>query len=124
MFRMPSRRVHLKFDEYLREKGIIYGYTYANTVHDRMDRDVSYWGPDHRDIDWYHGEEGIRDWLKTFQHLAYQETLTDYLRVCLGHLCLDEISSRREYRDEDDLIKRAYRSYIARGFERKYYRSR
>jgi hypothetical protein len=37
---MPNRRVHLKFDEYLREHGIITGYTYADKVHDRMDRDV------------------------------------------------------------------------------------
>jgi len=121
---MPSRRLHLKYDEYLREKGIIYNFTFADKVHDRMDRDVSYWGPDHREIDFYHGEEGIRDWLRTFQHLAYQETLTDYLRVCLGHLCLDDIASRGEWVDEDDMIKRAYRSFIARGYHRKYFRRR
>jgi len=51
-----------------------------------MDRDVTYWGPEHRDIDYYHQEEGIREWLKGFQHLAYQETLIDYLRVAMGHL--------------------------------------
>lgn len=83
---MPSRRVHLKFDEYLKDHGVIHGYTYADTVHDRMDRDVTYWGPEHREIDFYHQEEGIREWLKGFQHLAYQETLTNYLRVAIGHL--------------------------------------
>jgi len=76
---MPSRRLHLKFDEYLKDRGIIHGYAYANTVHDRMDRDASFWGPDHRHIDFFHAEEGIRDWLSSFQHLAYQETLTDIL---------------------------------------------
>ena len=121
---MPSRRLHLRFDEYLKQKGVIYGYTYANTVHSRMDRDASYWGPDHREIDFFHGEEGIREWLSTFQHLAYQETLTDYLRVCLGHLCLDEIHKRGKWRNEDDLIKRAYLSFVARGYHRKYYRTR
>lgn len=114
----------MKFDEYLKEHGIIHGYTYANSVHNRMDRDLTYWGPEHREIDFYHSEEGIREWLKTFQHLAYQETLTDYLRVCLGHLCLDDIASRGEWIDEYDLIKRAYRSFIARGFDRKFYRER
>jgi hypothetical protein len=87
-----------------------------------MDRDANYWGLNHREIDFYHGEKGIREWLNTFQHLAYQETLTDYLRVCLGHLCLDDIASRREYCDEDDLLIRAYRSFIARGYHRKFYR--
>ena len=73
--RITSIRIHLKFDEHLQEKGVNYGYTYTNTVYDRMDRDVSYWGADHRDIDWHHDEEGIRDWLRTFQHLAYRKRL-------------------------------------------------
>jgi hypothetical protein len=121
---MPSRGRHLKFDEYLKEKGIISNDVYTNKVHSRMDRDVNYWGLRHREIDFFNGEEGIREWLRTFQHLAYQETLTDYLRVCLGHLCLDDIASRREYFDENDLINRAYRSFIARGYHRKFYRRR
>jgi len=75
---MPLRNIHLKFDEYLKNRGVIHGYTFADTVHDRMDRDVTYWGPEHRDIDFYHQEEGIREWLKGFQHLAYQE-------LCLLH---------------------------------------
>jgi len=121
---MPSRRLHLIFDEYLKDRGIINGYTYANTVHDRMDRDASFWGPDHRYIDFYHAEEGIRDWLSSFQHLAYQETLTDYLRVCLGHMCLDIVHSKGEWYDEYDLMKRACRSFIGRGYNRKYFRRR
>lgn len=121
---LPSRRVHLQFDEYLKDHGVIHGYTNANIVHDRMDRDVTYWGSAHRDLDFYHDEEGIREWLKGFQHLAYQETLTDYLRVAMGHLVLDEIERRGEWRDEEDLIQRAYRSFIARRFNRKYYRER
>ena len=119
---MPVRRVHLKFDEYLKEHGVINGYTYANTVHDRMDRDVTVWGPDHREIDFYHSEMGIRDWLRGFSHLAYQETLTDYLRVTMGHLVLDDMTSRYEYSDEYELMKSAYRSFIQRGFHRKFFR--
>ena len=68
--------------------------------------------------------QGIRNWLSGFEHLAYQETLTDYLRVALGHVVIDEIERRGEYYDEDDLVKRAYRSFVARGFNRKYYRRR
>jgi len=121
---LPSRRIHLKFDEYLKDRGIICGYTYADIVHDRMDRGLTIWGPVHRYVDFYHSEEGIRSWLSRFQHLAYQETLTDYLRIALGHLVLDDIDSRGDWRDEEDLIKRAYRSFIARGYHRKFYRRR
>jgi len=121
---MPSRRVHLKFDEYLKEHGVIHGYTYANTVHKRMDKDIIVWGPEHRDIDFYHSEEGIREWLKGFSHLAYQETLTDYLRVAMGHSVLDDMASRYEYEDEYELMKSAYRSFIQRGFHKKYFKER
>ena len=124
---MPDRRLHLKFDEYLRNKGIIHGYTYGYMVHDRMDRNahkIGHWK--HREWDYYHSEEGIRDWLGRWEHLAYQETLTDYIRIALGHIVLDEIWSRRgyEFESEDELIKSAYRSFIARGYHRKFYRSR
>jgi len=121
---MPNRRIHLKFDKYLKDRGIITDDLDANSVHDRMDRDLIYWGPEHREIDFYHSEEGIREWSKIFQHLSYQETLTDYLRVGLGHLCLDDVESRREWINEKELITRAYRSFIARGYHRKFYRTR
>ncbi len=121
---MPSRRVHLKFDEYLKKHGIIHGYTYASTVHDRMDRGIIVWGSEHREIDFYHSEEGIREWLRGFSHLAYQETLTDYLRVAMGHLVLDDMASRSPRKNEEELIKSAYRSFIQRGFQRKYFKER
>lgn len=121
---MPSRRVHLKFDEYLKEHGVIHGYTYADSVHKRMDKDLVVWGPEHRDIDFYHSEEGIREWLKGFSHLAYQETLTDYLRVAMGHSALDDMASRYEYKDEYELMKSAYRSFIQREFHKKYFKER
>jgi hypothetical protein len=113
---LPSRRTHVKFDEYLKEHGIICSYTYADMVHDRMDRDArkhGHWR--HQELDYYHEEEGIRTWLRKWSHLAYQETLTDYLRVALGHLVLDDMKRRYEYPNEDELIKSAYRSFIQRG---------
>jgi len=121
---MPSRRVHLKFDEYLKEHGVIHGYTYADSVHRRMDKDLVVWGSEHREIDFYHSEEGIREWLKGFSHLAYQETLTDYLRVAMGHLVLDDMASRYEYKNEYELMKSAYRSFIQRGFHRRYFKEK
>ena len=82
------------------------------------------WGSDHRWVDFYHSEDGIREWLRGFQHLASQETLTDYLRVSMSHLVLDDIESRGEWEDEDNLIKRAYRSFMARGYHGKFYREK
>jgi len=112
----------LEFDEYLKDHGIIQGYTYADSVHDRMDRGIIVWGSEHREIDFYHSEEGIREWMRGFSHLAYQETLTDYLRVALGHLALDSMASRYEFENDYELMKSAYRSFIQRGYHRKYFR--
>jgi len=119
---LPNKRVHLEFDEYLKDHGIIRSYTYADSVHDRMDRGIIVWGSEHRDIDFYHSEEGIREWLRGFSHLAYQETLTDYLRVALGHLALDAMASRYEFDNEYELMKSAYRSFIQRGYPGKFFR--
>lgn len=119
---MPSKTIHLRFDEYLKEHGIIHGYANADTVHDRMDRNLAVWGPDRREMDFYHSEEGIREWLGKFSHFAYQETLTDYLRVAMGHLVLDDMASRLPEKNTEELIKSAYRSFIQRGYHRKYFK--
>jgi hypothetical protein len=112
------------FDKYLIDHGVVYDRDFSK-VHDRMDRLVTEYGSAHRMLDEYHTEEGIRYlWLKRWQHLAYQETLTDYLRVALGHLVLDDMTSRHEHENEDELIKSAYRSFIQRGFHRKFFREK
>jgi hypothetical protein len=88
-----------------------------------MDRDLQKHGHwNHRYEDYYHDLNGIRAWIKKWSHLGYQETLTDFVRVALGHLVLDEIQSEGNWEDEDDLIKRAYRSFVMRGFDRCYFR--
>jgi hypothetical protein len=94
----------LKFDEYLKSHGIIFDYTFAETVHMRMDKGTKKFGADHRTIDFYHSEEGIREWLKGMTQNAYQDTLTDYLRVALGHLVLDYIASRFPQLSEEELM--------------------
>lgn len=76
---MPSRRVHLKFDEYLIDHGIVSDRDYS-IVHDRMDRDIQIHGHwNHRYEDYYHDINGIRDWIRKWCHLGYQETLSDYV---------------------------------------------
>jgi len=121
---MPSRSVHLLFDDYLKERGILYEDSYGDSVHDRMDRDLQIHGHwNHRYEDYYHDPKGIREWISGWAHLGYQETLTDYVRIAYGHLVLDEIESRGEWYDVNNLLQRAYRSYVARGFHRKFYRN-
>lgn len=120
---LPTRRVHLKFDEYLREHRVICENTKTNAVHERMDRDLQTYGHwNHRYVDYYHDIDGIRTWVKKWCHLGYPETLTDFVRVALGHLVLDEIQSEDKWKDEDDLIKRAYKSFVMRSFDRCYFK--
>lgn len=119
---MPSRRTHLSFDNYLVEHEVIPDTDSADTVHDRIDAGLTKYGPDHRFIDFYHSEEGLRSWLRSMTGIAYQETLTKYLRIGLGHLALDDISSRNPEMDEDELIKSAYRSFSQKGFGRSYFK--
>jgi len=120
---LPTKILHLKFDDYLIEHGVVSDRNYS-IVHDRMDRDVQYFGKFHRELGGYHREKGIRDWLRSWCHLAYQKTLTDYLRVALGHLVLDEMWSKYKYEDEYELIKSAYRSYAQKGFYWSFFKER
>ena len=120
---MPTRRVHLKFDEYLREHGVIREDTKADAVHNRMDKDLQVHGHwNHQYEDYYHDINGIRDWIRKWSHLGYQDTLTDYVRVALGHLVLDEMWSKYEFESEEELMKTAYRSYAQRGFGKCYFK--
>lgn len=120
---LPTRRVHLKFDECLREHGVIREDADTDAVHNRMDKDLQVYGHwNHQYEDYYHDVNGIRDWIGKWSHLGYQDTLTDYVRVALGHLVLDEMWSKYKFDSEEDLMKTAYRSYVQRGFGRCYFK--
>ena len=120
---MPSKKLHLQFDEYLRDRGVLCEETNTESVHGRMDRDVQVYGHwNHQYEDYYHDIKGVRSWIKKWSHLGSQDTKTDFVRVALGHLVLDDIWSRNDWEDEHDLMKRAYRSFVARGFERSYFK--
>lgn len=119
---MPCRETHLKFDQYLIDHGIVYSRDFSN-IHDRKDRDLQIYGHwNHRDADYYHDITGIREWIRSWSHLAYQETLTDYVRIALGHLVLDELWSNYDYDDDYELMKSAYMSFIKRGFARCFFK--
>jgi hypothetical protein len=120
---MPDKRVHLKFDEKLKEKEIIYDDTDGFTVHDRMDREASYHGHwQHKEIDYYHDIVGIRDWIRKTCTNASQETSTDYVRICYGHWVLDDMEKRHPDKNEDDLINLAYRVFKQEKYDKTFYK--
>jgi len=116
----------MRFDERLKEDGIVCVDTNTGKVHDRIDRDAKKFGAEHRDLSDYHNEEGIRWWINKWSHLASQDTKTDYLRIALGHLTLDKVASNPKNRNksEEDLIKTASLTYKRKGYHRKYQRKK
>jgi hypothetical protein len=132
---MPPRKNHLEFDERLRKNNVICDDTYGDTVHARMDKHVKTYGADHRELDYFHSDTGIRDFIHNIVNslgTIYQSTATDYVRIAYGHLCLDYMASklRRKYDcDYEDLnwrqvYTRTWRYFKYRGFHRTLYRER
>ncbi|GEM_PF-1073769 len=132
---MPSRKRHLEFDEYLRKKGVIYADTDGNSVHARMDRGSKIYADAHRDLDYFHSDSGIRDYVDQIMNsigTIYHETATDYVRIAYGHRCLDYMASKlkRQYGctynelDWKTVYRRTWKYFKYLGFHRTYYRRR
>jgi hypothetical protein len=122
---MPSRQIHVKFDKYLIEKGVLFHSSYSK-IHEFIDKGTqTFGGKDHRGIDFYHSEKGIRQYLNGKVGIFGQELTSSWLRAGLGHLCLDKAATRRGCEDEEkELFKSAYRSMIRGGYTKKYFRQR
>lgn len=86
---MPSRKKHEQFDEYLALKGVLMPDGRYAVVHSFMDKGVNCYGADHRNLDFYHQEEGLRSWINGKYNVIGQNLATDWLRAGLGHICLD-----------------------------------
>ena len=130
---MPSRQTHLRFDEVLRVKEIIFKDTDGNSVHDRMDKQVNNYGANHRVEDYFHSAEGIRKFIDNMVNslgTITQETATDYVRIAYGHLCLDHMTTKlkneKDWSDDDIdweiVFRRTYNYYVYKGFDKKKYR--
>ena len=119
---MPERDVHLIFDLILKVLGIISRETETESVHKRIDRGVKKFGPHHREEDYYHSEEGIRDWLNNFPENVYQDTLTDLLRAGLAHLILDKVEEENPDFTLEELIFEALDLYIELGYDRTFFK--
>ena len=146
---MPDGAVHLRFDEILRNHGIIELSEYdCEEVHHRMDRDMmSNGGPRvHQERDPMHTEEGIREWIEWGRDsildrlraraahgtpTVYDHKLGHFLRVCLGHVVLDKYwakygmydSDSRE-KDIDEAIYMTFQTFLRHGYDKKRYRER
>jgi len=132
---MPSIEKHLDFDEKrLKKNGVIYEDTNGRTVHKRMDRSAKKYGPDHRELDYWHSPEGIRDMIDNIVASVgiRPETATDYVKIAYGHLCLDRTASRMmreldcDYKDLNwrSVYTRAYRLFRRYGHHNRCYQPR
>jgi len=132
---MPPRKYHLEFDDRLRGNDIICEDTDGNTVHARLDRNSKHLGDMHREIDYWHSPEGIRDMIDNIVNSIgniYPGTATDYVRIAYGHLCLDNMASKLkrkdncEYKDLDwrEIYNRTYHLFRRKGYHKTYYRAR
>ncbi len=148
---LGNRADHLRFDELLRNNGIIsLDSNKCSTVHDRMDRDMmKYGGPSvHQDSDPHHNEEGVRDWVSwgmdslgqkigdfisglTFGLIdidPYETTgRTDIVRVMLGHIVLDKYWANYDMhinpqKSSNEVMKLAFEHYRNHDYDRARYR--
>ncbi|MGB3478775.1 MAG: hypothetical protein WBB67_06415 [bacterium] len=114
---MPVRTVHKEFDKYLSERGILLPDASYDRVHEFIDRGIYTFGAQHRELDIYHQEEGLRSWLHSKYNIIGQDLATDWLRAGLGHFCLDEADSSLNGRySQDSLFDSAYLSMAQRGW--------
>lgn len=130
---MPSKKYHIRFDHYLKDRGVICEETDGATVHERLDKHARRYGADHRWLDPWHSPDGIRDFLDNLMNslgTINQDTCTDYVRIAYGHICLDETASRIKGKegldynelDWDDVIRKTWMSYKRHGYHRTYYK--
>lgn len=94
---MPLRQIHLEFDEVLRKNWIISKDTDGDSVHNRMDKKFKNYGANHREEDYFHSIEGIREFIDNMVDslgTISQGTATDYVRIAYGHLCLDHMTTK------------------------------
>jgi hypothetical protein len=116
---MPSKKEHEKFDRFLAMKGVLLPDGQYGKVHAFMDRGVESFGPDHRLLDVYHREEGLRRCLNGKYNVIGQDLATDWLRAGLGHICLDKMESSLSGRYSwGKVFDSAYRSMARRGWTR------
>ena len=132
---MPPRKYHLEFDERLRKNNVICDDSLGDAVHARLDRNSKHLGDMHRELDYFHSDEGIRVFIdnivKSIGNIN-QSTATDYVRIAYGHLCLDQMASKLKMQqgctyselDWRKVYTRTWKYFQRNGFHRTYYKER
>jgi hypothetical protein len=132
---MPPRKYHLEFDERLRKNAVICDDTNGNSVHARMDKNSKHLADMHRELDYFHSDVGIRDFIENIVNsigTIDQSTATDYVRIAYGHLCLDYMASKLKRKLEcgykelnwRKVYTRTWKDFQRKGFHKTYYRER
>ncbi len=132
---MPPRKYHLEFDERLRKNSVICEDTDGNTVHARMDRNSKHFADVHRELDYFHSDMGIRDFIDNIVRSLgniFPSTATDYVRIAYGHLCLDYMASKLKKEQNCSYSELSWRQVYTRtwkyfqrnGFHKAYYKER
>jgi hypothetical protein len=112
---MPSRNKHEEFDRFLAKKHVLLPDGQYGEVHAFMDRGVEAFGSQHRELDKYHKEKGLRQWLNGKYNVIGQNRATDWLRAGLGHICVDEAETYlHESYSWEEVFDSAYRSMAQR----------
>ena len=145
---MGNRHDHLAFDELLRRNGHIeIRENDCDAVHDYMD----YGSETHRRDAPVHTDEGIDRWIRDGRNSFWDNILSgtvvgltvgaidpvvnvhghklsDFKRVALGHLVLDEfwtkyrMNSNSPEKDTDEVMQHAFDAFIRRGLHRARFR--
>lgn len=114
---MYKRKDHIKFDEYLSERGVLLEDAGYDKVHAFMDAGVKSFGAQHRLLDPFHKGKGLRSWLNGQWNVIGQDRATDWLRAGLGHICLDEADTELDLKySVEEVFDSAYRSMVQRGW--------
>jgi hypothetical protein len=114
---MPNKEVHLIFDNYLKREGLISTEVDFSLIHDWLvagfrEQDT------HQLKDFNLDVFDIQEWiLEISKTTDDKNTLTDYLRVALGHLVLDLLYSNFSFENEYQMVKRAIDVYLDRKYD-------
>jgi len=132
---VPNRKYHLEFDDRLRKNAVISDDTDGNSVHARMDKNSKHLADMHRELDYYHSDPGVRDFIDNIVNsigTIGQATATDYVRIAHGHLCLDYMASKLKRQQEctykelnwREVYTRTWKYFQRQGLHRTYYKER
>jgi hypothetical protein len=109
------------FDACLKEQGIIRNKDFS-VVHELIAKDFYAQVPlNQMLIDSDINVKEIRAWIKRIGYLKDEKTLTDYLRVTLGHLLADILLENYLFETHVKFLERALLIYKSKGYaERKF----